>query len=1172
MTTDSAAIIEAFIDRWGPSGGGERSNYQMFLTELCTLIGAPTPEPAVQVESQNKYVFERTVPARRIDGKTTTNYIDLYKRGCFVLEAKQSTKRLKQYAELKQLDLGITDQRTGSGQRGGAHWDTLMRNAREQAEGYAKRLPTDEGWPPFLVIVDVGHVIELFADFSLQGKHYAQFPDRQSYRIFLEDLRDAKVRERLRLVWEDPDSLNPAKRTAEVTREIAALLAKLSKSLETRMIRALPTKLEADKQVVEKRAIAEKTSMFLMRCLFTMFAEDVDLLPKHSFTGLLKEYVGKADKIHVPLQRLWNEMDKGGFSPELRADVMKFNGGLFKGATALPITEEDLNWLTIAAEREWQDVEPAIFGTLLEGALDPAERHQLGAHYTPRAYVERLVVATVIEPLQADWRDVQAAAAQLTEAGDAKEARALVRTFHDQLCALKILDPACGTGNFLYVTMELMKRLEGEILETLTDLGEKQDALKLAGHTVDPHQFLGLELNPRAVAIAELVLWIGHLQWHFRTYGKTMPAEPVLRNFHNIVEQDAVLKFDTQEILRDDDGRAVTRWDGVTYSLHPITGEEVPDEKAQTPLYTYSNPRPATWPATDFIVGNPPFIGGKDMRQELGDGYAEACWKARPQIPGGADFVVHFWDKAAELTRTGKVRRFGLITTNSITQKFSRKVIETHLSAKKALSLIMAVPDHPWMKSSDKAAVRIAMTVGQAGNHQGQLRTVTHESDLNTDAPQVELATRQGHIHADLSIGADVTTAKALKANDKLCSPGVKLHGAGFIVTPEQATCLGLGKAKGLEEHIRPYLNGRDMAGRSRGVMVIDLFGFTADEVQERFPKVYQWVADRVKPERDQNNRASYRDKWWIFGEPRKDLRPALKGLPRYIATIETAKHRFFQFLDASICPDNKLVAIASDDAFTLGVLTSQAHQTWYIGNAGKLGVYERDVVYAKSLCFDPFPFPDANEKQRARIRDLGERLDKHRKDVMASHKQLTMTGMYNVLEKVRAKAVLTDADKDVYDAGLIGVLKQIHDELDVAVAEAYGWPADLSDEAILERLVALNHERAVEESEGKVRWLRPEFQAPKEATAAKKAQQIEATLLLPEEGAAKPKLPTKLPEQVAAIRAVLQTQGTAITAADLSRRFAQGKRAEKKVEEILTTLCLLGQAEKVGDGFVLGG
>ena len=310
LTRAISKTVEEFIARWEPAGGGERSNYQLFLTELCELIGAPRPEPAKEAEAENAYVFERKVPKRNLEGKTTANYIDLYKRGCFVLEAKQSAKRQQQIAELKQLNLKLPEQRVGSGKRGGAGWDAIMLGARKQAEGYAKSLPTDEGWPPFLAIVDVGHVIELYADFSLQGKHYAQFPDRQNYRIYLEDLRDEKVRERLLQLWTDPQSLNPARRTAEVTREIAALLAKLSKSLETRMIRALPKKLDDDKQIAEKRAIAEKVALFLMRCLFTMFAEDVDLLKKDCFTGLLKRYKGKADKIHIPLERLWQDLDR----------------------------------------------------------------------------------------------------------------------------------------------------------------------------------------------------------------------------------------------------------------------------------------------------------------------------------------------------------------------------------------------------------------------------------------------------------------------------------------------------------------------------------------------------------------------------------------------------------------------------------------------------------------------------------------------------------------------------------------------------------------------------------------------------------------------------------------------------------------------------------------------
>eukprot|EP00752_Nemacystus_decipiens_P000877 g877.t1 len=1162
---DGADDIDAFIDKWARSSAGERSNFQSFLNELCDLLGVPKPDVSVADESRNAYVFERTVKARRLEGRDAVNFIDLYRRGCFVMEAKQSRKRVERL-----LDLGLfreegeaaASMRVGSGKRGGPQWDAMMRSAREQAESYAKNLPPSEGWPPFLVVVDVGHVIELYADFSLQGKHYAQFPDRQSYRIYLEDLRDEAVRARLRQVWEDPLALNPARRTAEVTREIAALLARLSKRLERRL--AGP---EAPPH--QKRAVAEKTALFLMRCLFTMFAEDVRLLAPGSFTRLLADYKGKADRLHHKLAALWRDMDSGGadgWSAALDQDILRFNGKLFKDAEAIPIDEDELDLLHIAAQRDWKDVEPAIFGTLLEQALDPAERHQLGAHYTPRAYVERLVTATVIDPLTEDWKNVRLAAALLREAGKEEDARAEVRAFHLRLCKTRILDPACGTGNFLYVALELMKRLEGEVLELLADLGEQQHILELDRHTVDPHQFLGLEVNPRAVAIAELVLWIGYLQWHFRTRGKSMPAQPVLKNFANIQEKDAILAHSGREILRDEQGRPRTRWDGISFKPHPVTGADVPDDAGRIELYRYKSPKPADWPAADFVIGNPPFIGGKDMRQELGDGYAEACWAARPYIPGGADFVMHFWDKAAELVRTGKARRFGLITTNSITQTFSRRVIERHLGQKKPLSLALAIPDHPWLKGADRAAVRIAMTVGVPGDGPGLLQTVVREDALNSDAPKVALTSETGKIWSNLRLGADLSAAVALKANDGVCSPGVKLHGAGFIVTPEQARALGLGKRPGLESHILNYRNGRDLTARPRGVMVIDLYPLAAEDVQTRFPEVFQWVADHVKPERDSNREAFRRRYWWWFGRTHKDLRAFLHGLSRYIATVETSKHRFFQFLDADVRPDNMLVNIASDDAFHLGVLSSRLHAAWALAMGGTL---EDRPRYNKTRCFDPFPFPDATAAQAARIRELGERLDGFRKERLAAQPHLTMTGLYNVLEKRRAGAALSDAEKDVNEAGQVAILQQIHDDLDAAVAAAYGWPADLSEAALLERLVALNAERAAEERAGHARWLRPDFQAPKEAAAAAKAEQIEADLGVAAQKAAKPKLPKALPDQMAAVRGMLLEAEAPQSAQALARRFAQGKRAEPKVAEILASLALLGHVEKRGERYV---
>ncbi len=359
------------------------------------------------------------------------------------------------------------------------------------------------------------------------------------------------------------------------------------------------------------------------------------------------------------------------------------------------------------------------------------------------------------------------------------------------------------------------------------------------------------------------------------------------------------------------------------------------------------------------------------------------------------------------------------------------------------------------------------------------------------------------------------------------------------------------------------------MTARPRGVQVIDLFPLTECEVRDRFPDVYQWIADRVKPERDHNNRRSYREFWWIFGEPRRELRPALEGLPRYIATVETSKHRFFQFLDASIRPDNMLVNIAVEDAFFLGVISSRIHAIWALAAGGRLGV-GNDPRYNKSRCFDPFPFPVPDAVLNTCIREIGERLDAHRKAVFDRHSHLTMTGLYNVLEKVRAQTSLTDAEKDVYDAGLVEVLRRIHDDLGAAVAEAYGWPAELTGEQILERLVALNRERVAEERDGKVRWLRPEFQAPKDVAAGKKPEQVEADLVIVEGAAKKPRLPAALLDQVAAIRATLARLGDIVTPREVAREFSQGKRVEKKVEDILRTLTLLGQTEQVDDSYFL--
>lgn len=1157
---------QAFIARWQGVTASELATAQTFVMDLCELLNVAKPHPTPAQD----YMFERPVTFSHGDGSSSAGRIDCYRRGHFVLEAK----KLKAGAHTKGFD------------------DGLLR-ARSQGESYARALPSEEGRPPFVLVVDVGTVIEIYAEFSRSGGTYTPYPDPRSHRILLVDLAKPEVLDRLLKIWTQPDDLNPALIAAKVTREVSNKLALLARSLE------------------QAGHAPHTVAAYLSRCLFSMFAEDVELLPKGSFQALLRQHRESPPAVQQMLRGLWADMDRGGFSVALVHTVLRFNGKLFKGDSedgySLLLTPEQIDLLLQAARANWREVEPAIFGTLLERALDPNERHALGAHYTPRAYVERLVLPTVIEPLRAEWANAQAAALLLAhEAAELEahppevkakkdfaaldrhnaavrakwtEARQQVRDFLHRLCTLCVLDPACGSANFLYVTLEHLKRLEGEVLNQLGALGDTQDALDLGRETVTLQQLRGVELNERAAALAELVLWIGFLQWHIRTNGRASVAEPVVHDYGNIEHRDAVLAYDRKEPMTDASGQPLTRWDGDTYKPHPVTGQPVPDEAAQVVQWRYLNPRQAQWPKADFIVGNPPFIGAGAMRGALGDGYVDALRGSWPKVPESADFVMYWWHHAAEQVRADQAERFGFITTNSLRQTFNRRVVQQATDDGR-LSLVYAVPDHPWVDSANGAAVRIAMTVAAPGQHEGRLQTVESETLGDFGEVAVSLAERRGLIHADLSVGANVASAGPLRAMGGVSSPGVKLHGAGFIVTRQEAASLGLGTVLGLERHIREYRNGRDLTAIPRDVLVIDMYGLTAEEVRQCYPAAYQWLLERVKPERDQNNRATYRDNWWLFGEPRKDLRPALAGLPRYIATVETAKHRVFQFLDASVLPDNMLIAIASDSPLHLGIFSSAVHVHWALATGGRLGV-GNDPRYNKSRCFETFPFPDLDPSGALaeRIRTLAEQIDAHRKAQLALHPDATLTLTYNVLEKLRNGEALTAKEKVINDHGLVGVLKSLHDELDAAVLQAYGWadlnlPADT--DTLLVRLVELNAKRAAEEAAGTVRWLRPEFQnsgqgeqVAMEAEAEAEVSEDDAQPKPAKVAVAQRPWPTGVTEQIKTVAEVLAASGRSLDLEDVAGHFSGRGRWRDRLPALLDTLVALGRARVAGDRWV---
>ncbi len=1130
----------------------ERANAQPFLSELCDVLGVPRPDPAQG--GTGPYRFERNVTHHEADGTTTTTRrIDLYRRACFVCEAKQGAAPHRQLSLLT----GETEAQRRANVRNTPAWVRHMQQAKGQAEGYARDLPPDEGWPPFLIVCDVGFCLDLYADFSGTGKHYAQFPDRERFRIYLPDLRRPEVRDTLRAVWLDPKSLDPARRRAEVTRDIAALLAKLAAALE-----GTPAKPRHDPGQV---------ATFLMRCIFCMFAQSVGLLPERtSFSDLLRRCQGKPASFLGLVGELWRAMDAGGFCAGLDAPLLLFNGGLFRAtgpdgapvpAEPLPVGDDELALLILAAGKDWADVEPAIFGTLLENALDRKERGRLGAEFTPRPFVERLVLPTVMEPLRVDWDGVRAGAELAMKADDPRAAAELVRGFHAALCAVRVLDPACGTGNFLYVTLELMKRLEGEVLDTLAGYA-RGDAglLDLAGATVDPHQFLGIDLNPRAVPVAELVLWIGYLQWHFRINGKAPPAPPILRDFRTIREGDALLSYIRTAADKDSAGRPLTRWGGRT-ATHPITGEQMPDLTDQVLMLRPVGGKPAPWPAADFIVGNPPFIGTKRLRETLGSGYVEALWAAHPNVPHSTDLAMYWWHRAADLTAKGQVRRFGFITPNSLTQFYNRRVVERALIAPKPISLTFAIPDHPWSDAADSAAVRIAMSVGQAGRHKGVLGRVVRERGEAKSSSNVEVATEIGTIGAALTVGADPTTASPLRANERLCWQGCKLVGAGFQVHPTAAANL-LRQHPNAGTRLPRYWSGSDLTGRPELRHVIDLFGMSEEDARQRLPAFYQHVSLHVRPERQANRDKGFRERWWLFGRPRPDMREALRDCTRYIATSEVAKHRMFVFLDwPADLVDGSAVVVASDNPFVLGVLSSAVHVTWALAAGGRLG-FGNDPRYQNALCFDPFPFPATSAAQAAEIAALAEELDALRKERLAAHPHLTLTGLYNVLAAIRAGQPLTDGDRDVLDAGHVEVLRHLHDHLDAAVAAAYGWPADLPAAAIVERVVALNRERVAEEAAGQVRWLRPAYQAPGEVAQAARQEQL--AMAVDADDDALPKWPKAVGAQLVALRAALARTGRA-GPADLARQF-QGVHS-KKLAPMLEALAALGQARDAGGG-----
>jgi hypothetical protein len=1090
-----SAALRALADKWAHVPASEQANAQSYLREFTEALGVHPPQPR-----GSGYEFEYHVHAIDRKGKDTVQRVDLYKRDHFVLEAKHTS--------------------------GGKDAEKILRSAYPQAKGYAYDLP--DAPPPFLMVMDLARVLLVWPRVS--GR-YDDYPLARRFDLSALPDRPEDI-DFLRAVWEDPASLDVRPRAAAVTRDVAERLAALAAALERRGYDQ------------------ERVARFLIRCVFTMFAEDVQLLAGKPFQEAIQRYGDDPERFATVMAALWRAMDVGGV---FGLDHLRhFNGHFFRDAEVIPLSRDDLGILLMAAKADWREVEPTIFGTLLTRALDAKERHRLGAEYTPREYVERVVRHAVEEPIRERWVPVKTHAYQLFEKGGKRNVSAALkelRDFHDWLRGLRFLDPACGSGNFLYVTLHMVKRTEMEVLAAIEEITGHPE---LSLDDVGPQQFHGIEVKPWAREIAELTLWIGYHQFRLENFKGGKVPEPILQDTGTLEQKDAVLAWD--EIVEVPEK---SRPDPTPRIKHPVTGKMVPDPEARLPYYEYRGAQRAEWPQADFIIGNPPYLGSARQRDAFGDGYVEALRNAYPNLPDTADYVLYWWARAAREVSVGRTIRAGLITTNTITQAQNRAAVQA--AAEKGVQVVWAVADHPWVDESGAADVRVAMTVLEKDSTSA---TLVRVDSLGQIVSQIQVE----RLNPDLSPHADVGGAAAvpLVANRRLSFRGVSLIGQGFVVDPVEADRL-IEMDAAHKEVIRLFRNGRDLTQRPRDIFVLD-FGMASEEEAKRLPVLYDLVRTRVKPERTANNRDTYARYWWRFGEPRAGLRAAVTGLQRYVVTPMTAKHRFFTFLMVDTLPDQGLIAITIGDGWILGVLSSSLHVQWALAAGGRLGV-GNDPRYNNSLCFDSFPFPDPSPELRAKIADVAERLDRHRKDALARDERVTMTGMYNVVEKLRSGDDLTPKERTVHETAACGVLRDLHDELDALVAEAYGWPWPLERDEILERLVRLHDERVEEEKQGRVRWLRPEYQVPRFGKGETAGPAPE--LALPgRAGKTAPAADGKRPwpggavEQIGAVKAVVSAAPA--TAEEAAAAFARAP--VELVRRHLDTLVLVGEVRAAGD------
>jgi type II restriction/modification system DNA methylase subunit YeeA len=876
-----------------------------------------------------------------------------------------------------------------------------LRAALKQLTDYALELEN----PPLLVVSD-REIIEIHTAFT-------GYPD-QPRRIAIADLLRPEHLQTLRWVFTEPEKLRPVKSLAAITEEAAGQFGALAETLRKRGLDSQPV------------------AHFLIQCLFCMFAEDEGLLPRGIFTGLLAKAADDPARAANRLTALFAAMQNGGDYGD--DTIAWFNGGLFATIAVPPLERAELAALQHAADMDWRNIDPSIFGTLFERGLNPAKRSQLGAHYTDPATIMRLIDPVIVRPLTAEWQAAKTAIAAALKKSKKqndkahKDAAALFHGHLERLRNYRVLDAACGSGNFLYLALKSLKDLERRANTEAEALGlQRQVSIE-----VSPANVLGIELDAYAAELARVTVWIGEIQWMLRN-GYPVSAQPILRPLDSIENRDALIKVGAGD-----------------------TASE------------------AEWPACDAIVGNPPFLGDKKMRNELGDGYTEAlreCYKGR--VPGGADLVTYWFEKARAQIEAGKCVAAGLVATQAIRSGASRKLLDRIVGTTRIFD---AWSDEPWI--NEGAAVRVSLVA--FGQVEG--------ARLNGEAIS--------GIASDLSPYADGSSIAAvlpLRDNASVAFIGTQQNGPFNIKLEEAAQWMKEPNPNGRpnSDVLKPWANGQDIAGRLSHTWIID-FGTEMTEADVSLYELpFARVARDVRPKRLVGNRESRKRYWWRLGEPMPALRAAIARLPRYIATPRVAKHRYFVWLSNAVLPDCRLTVITRADDVSLGLLSSRPHLVWALANASIHGDGSeggRPVYNAKS-CFETFPFPAgltprdtapvagqptppclAGEVRAANIAAAARRLNELRENWLNPPEWVERVPEVvpgypdRIVAKPGHEAELKKRTlTNLYNARPAW-LDNAHQALDAAVAAAYGWPdytPAMPDEEILRRLLALNLARA---------------------------------------------------------------------------------------------------------------